>query len=126
VCLSIGVKGMSNKRVVGKQYEERAKDFLVGRGYIIAEQNFTCRTGEIDIIAWDDNYLVFVEVKYRRTKGLGLPEEAVNFYKQKKITETARYYIHKKRISTETPCRFDVVSILGEDIQLIPNAFEAV
>ncbi|BCJ95082.1 UPF0102 protein [Anaerocolumna cellulosilytica] len=117
---------MYNKRVIGKQYEDKAKDFLVEKDFVIAEQNFKCRTGEIDIIAWNKNYLVFVEVKYRSTKGMGLPEEAVNFYKQKKITETARYYMHKKGISVETPCRFDVVSILGEDIQLISNAFEAV
>lgn len=117
---------MYNKRALGKYYEDKAKEFLEAKGYVIAEQNFKCRTGEIDIISWNDSYLVFIEVKYRSTQGMGFPLEAVNFYKQKKITETARYYIYKKRIPLDTPCRFDVVSILGDEIQVIQNAFEAI
>ena len=54
-----------NKRQVGTQYESMAVQYLTEAGYHILERNFRCRTGEIDIIAKDGAYLVFVEVKYR-------------------------------------------------------------
>lgn len=115
-----------NKRTVGDEYEKRAVEFLEGRGYRILERNYRNRYGEIDIIAKDGEYLVFVEVKYRRTAVEGLPVEAVDPRKQHKITRVAMYYCGQKGISEYTPMRFDVVSILGEDITLYQNAFEAI
>jgi putative endonuclease len=117
---------MYNKRSVGAQKEEMAASYLKARGYVILEQNFRCRTGEIDIIARENGYLIFVEVKYRRDSAKGFPEEAVNFHKMQKITRTAQYYMLIKQQPQDTPCRFDVVTILGQDILLIQNAFEAV
>ncbi|WMJ88286.1 YraN family protein [Anaerocolumna sp. MB42-C2] len=117
---------MYNKRTIGTQKEQLAADYLKKSGYIILEQNFSCRTGEIDIIAKEENYLIFVEVKYRKDTAKGFPQEAVDFYKMKKITHTALYYMTIKRIPTDTPCRFDVVNILDQEISLIQNAFEAV
>ena len=117
---------MYNKRTVGTQKEQLAAEYLRKCGYLILEQNFRCRTGEIDIIAKDKDYLVFVEVKYRRDTGKGFPQEAVDLFKMKKITHTALYYMHKKRIPADAPCRFDVVNILDQEISLIRNAFEAI
>ena len=57
---------MVNKRKVGTDYEKQAAEYLKKKGLKILEQNFYCRMGEIDIIAKDREYLVFVEVKYRR------------------------------------------------------------
>lgn len=70
--------------------------------------------------------LVFVEVKYRRNKAAGHPAEAVTRHKQKKIIHAAEYYCWKHRIADTCPCRFDVVAILGDEVEHIRNAFEYV
>lgn len=113
-----------NKRAVGTAYEKQAGKYLEQRGYRIMEYNFRCRSGEIDIIAKDGEYLVFVEVKYRRDTRSGSPLEAVDYKKQRIIGRTASYYCHTHGYGETTPCRFDVVAILGEEIQVIANAFE--
>lgn len=112
-----------NKREVGTSYEKIAGKYLEEHGYEILEYNFRCRTGEIDIIAKEKEYLVFCEVKYRNTKDKGHPFEAVSFLKQKKISKCAMYYINQKKLY-DVPCRFDVIGILGEEITLLKNAFD--
>ncbi|MFU0827508.1 MAG: UPF0102 protein DCW90_01150 [Lachnoclostridium sp.] len=117
---------MYNKRSVGFKQEQLASDYLKIKGYQVLECNFSCRTGEIDIIAREGGYLVFIEVKYRKNTSMGFPEEAVDYGKRKKITRTARFYMLKNHIPPDTPCRFDVVTILGQEISLIQNAFDAI
>lgn len=117
---------MYNKRSVGARQEQIAAEYLKEREYQILECNFRCRTGEIDVIAKDKDCLVFVEVKFRKTPSMGLPEEAVDYSKMKRISHTARFYLLKNHIPFDTPCRFDVVTILDQDISLIQNAFDAV
>lgn len=112
-----------NRREVGAVYEKEAALFLQNKGYEIMDMNFICRRGEIDIIARDGRYLVFVEVKYRHDDGAGLPEEAVGHCKQQKILQAARYYLHYKGLTEDIPCRFDVVGICGRSIRLIQDAF---
>lgn len=92
------------------------------KGYTIIEYNFCCKSGEIDIVAMDGETLVFCEVKYRSNDRKGTPFEAVTIYKQKKICKTALYYITKHQI-VDVPCRFDVVGITGDKIEIIQNAF---
>ena len=70
--------------------------------------------------------MVFVEVKYRRNKAAGHPAEAVTRHKQKKIIHAAEYYCWKHRIADTCPCRFDVIAILGDEVEHIRNAFEYV
>lgn len=101
-----------------------AAEFLKREGYEILETNYRCRQGEVDLIARDGDYLVFIEVKYRSGTGSGLPEEAVDIRKQRQICRTAAAYLVKKRIYDVCPCRFDVVAIQGESIRLYRNAFE--
>lgn len=112
-----------NCRQIGTQYERKAGDYLIKCGYEILEYNFRCRMGEIDIIARDGEYLVFCEVKYRSGEGQGDPAEAVDFRKQRRISKCAAYYLMIHGIS-DVLCRFDVVSMKGETISLIRNAFE--
>lgn len=112
-----------NNQEKGRGGEAFAARFLVEQGYEILERNFRCRQGEIDLIARDGNDLVFVEVKFRRGKGQGLPEEAVDFRKQEKIRQAARYYLYRNGYEEDTACRFDVVGILNGQIRLIRNAF---
>lgn len=114
-----------NKRKIGNDYEQLAGKYLEAQGYQIMEYNFYSRTGEIDIVALHEGYLVFVEVKYRKDDKKGYPLEAVSFQKQRAISRCAMFYMKKKGFS-EMPVRFDVVGILGEEIQLVQNAFEFV
>ena len=114
-----------NKRQVGTQYESMAVQYLTEAGYHILERNFRCRTGEIDIIAKDGAYLVFVEVKYRASATCGSALEAVDYRKQQSILRVAQYYMVSHGYGTQTNCRFDVVAIQGTEITLIQNAFGA-
>lgn len=115
-----------NQREVGRAYELAAAQYLKEQGYRILESNYNQRSGEIDLVAREQEYYVFVEVKYRSDTRHGLPQEAVNRTKMKHITDTARHYLMKHRLSEFTPCRFDVVVILNDQITLIRNAFDAV
>lgn len=117
---------MYNKRQVGSHNEELAIKYLDENGYKVLGKNFYCKTGEIDIIAKEGSYLVFIEVKYRTNDRYGLPADAVNLNKMRKITRTAMFYMLKNNISTDIPIRFDVVVLLKDEIQLIKNAFEAI
>lgn len=116
-----------NKRAVGKQYEERACQYLEDRGMRIAEKNFRCRQGEIDLIGFHEGYLVFVEVKYRATDHFGRAAEAVTEAKQRKICRVADYYRYLHKVGDGRAIRYDVVAIQGteKDLHIIwyKNAF---
>ena len=114
--------------MTGKEGEEIAEAFLKKRGYRIIEKNFRSSYGEIDLIAWDVETLVFIEVKARSSDRFGGPVGAVNHRKQVKISAVAAGFIQKERLWS-APCRFDVVSIVGQagktTVALFQNAFEA-
>lgn len=98
---------------------------LIKKGYIIKERNYHSRYGEIDIIAEKEDTVVFVEVKLRTDTKYGLPCEAVDLRKQKKITATAKYYIQKNNLDNKN-FRFDVIEIIMKDkvfMRHIENAF---
>lgn len=111
-----------NKRAVGAAYERIAADYLKGLGYGIVETNYRCPAGEIDLVAEEGGYLVFVEVKYRRSLAAGSPFEAVDAGKQQTIRRVARWYLTEHHLD-DIPVRFDVAGILGEEITVIKNAF---
>lgn len=113
-----------NKRAVGSCYEEKAAEYLKGRGVQILERNFRCRIGEVDLIGKDGLYLVFIEVKYRLRKNRGCAAEAVGHKKQQIISRVASYYLLRHFCTREIPCRFDVVAFDGEEICWYKNAFE--
>ena len=116
--------GKRNCRDIGTFYENEAVLFLQNKGYQILKQNFHCRQGEIDIIAKDGEYLVFIEVKYRKNAYEGAALEAVTPQKQKRIIQTAKYYLYiTASKGLERPCRFDVIAFEGEKVVHIQNAF---
>lgn len=112
-----------NRRYVGNLQELRVQELLQEQGYEILARNFYTRQGEIDLVARKDGYLVFVEVKYRADERFGAPEEAVDYRKQKRIIGAARCYMYKHRLPADTPCRFDVAGVLGDEIRITENAF---
>ena len=109
--------------MLGTQKEALAAEYLESRGLQILDRNFYFHGGELDLVARDGEYLCFIEVKYRKSVMFGFPEEAVTPAKQKKIRNGARLYLYQKRYPTDTPCRFDVISIYKEEITWIPDAF---
>lgn len=115
---------MYNKREIGGNKEAQAAKYLLQEHYSIIECNYFCRAGEIDIVAQDGEYLVFVEVKYRKNTKVGYPEEAINRNKIQALVKTARNYLYRHGMSFEIPCRFDVIVILDEEIKLYKNAFD--
>lgn len=114
-----------NKRAVGADYEKRAADYLKKQGCEILEQNFRNRFGEIDMIVRHKGAVCFVEVKYRKDNRCGHPAESVTWKKQRTITKVARYYLLTHGYGEWANCRFDVISICGEEIIWYRNAFEA-
>ena len=112
----------NNRRRTGARYEQTAGRYLETRGYQILEYNYRCRRGEIDIIARDQECLVFCEVKYRSGPGAGDAAEAVDAKKQRKLSVCALFYLTSHGLM-DTPCRFDVVSITGNKIRLYRDAF---
>ena len=117
---------MSNK-VLGDRGESCAAHYLGAQGYRILAQKYRTKIGEIDLIAKDRDTLVFVEVKTRRSVRCGLPAEAVNYRKQRKIIQTAMWYLREKRMD-QTPCRFDIVEVYAAGsewgIHHLKGAFE--
>ena len=114
---------MSKQKIFGKIGEDAATKFLEAHGYKIVARNFRIRSAEIDIIAQIDGAIIFVEVKARSNIRHGLPVEAVNIRKQRKIIEAASENF------SDCACRFDVVEVFlrGEhvkEINHIENAFE--
>ena len=114
---------MLNRRKIGAQYEQIVGEYLERQGYQILEYNYYSRSGEIDIVAIHEGYLVFVEVKYRHKDTSGSPLEAVSVTKQRTICKCALHYMRERQIEC-MPVRFDVVGILGNQLQVIQNAFD--
>ena len=108
----------------GKKCEIIAQNYLKNKGYTILETNYRNKVGEIDIIAKDGDYIVFVEVKGRFSRQFGDSLEAINEQKQFKIRSVASLYLisHKK---FETPCRFDAISVLGDQEHYIRHIIDA-
>lgn len=112
-----------NRKEIGKHNEKLAQKFLESKGYEILKINFYCKFGEIDIICKDEDCLVFVEVRSKSYNDFGMPEETVDYKKQKKIIKTANYFIENYKIDYDE-IRFDVIAILNGDIKHFQNAFE--
>jgi len=105
----------------GRSGEKRAAKFLKQKGYKILEMNYHCRMGEIDIIASHEETLVFVEVKTRKNRSFGMGYESVTKSKMEKIILTAQVYMAAGKESMAA--RFDVISIDGDELTHIENAF---
>ncbi len=103
-------RGRRNK-ALGKRGEDAAARFLYQRGYDIIERNWTCAAGEADIIARDEDCLVFVEVKTRSDCDKGFPAEAVTRDKRDRYEKIALSFLKDYEV-VDMPVRFDVISIV--------------
>ncbi|HHY60175.1 MAG TPA: YraN family protein [Clostridia bacterium] len=118
---------VDQRKVTGQEGEELAARYLEEQGYKILERNYRCALGEIDIIACDNEDLVFIEVKTRTSRAFGYPQESITRSKQFRLKKIALKYLAEKRPLYRN-YRFDVVSILMrngkiDSIDVIRNAF---
>lgn len=102
---------MTRRQDIGKAGEDQAVEFLEGKGYTILDRNYRFMRGEIDIIALDDPFIVFVEVKKRSSDLFGRPEEHIRPEQKKKLHEVAGFWLHERRMEG-IPARFDIVAVL--------------
>lgn len=115
-------------KAIGSIGELYAIEYLKNLDYKLMDRNFRSRFGEIDIIARDGIYIVFIEVKTRYNSVYGLPCESVNYNKMSKLKKTAEYYILKNKLH-KNYFRFDVIEIYLDyndnlySAKLIKNAF---
>lgn len=114
-----------NKRKVGIAHEEQALQFLLKRGWKLLEKNYSCKLGEVDLICLDPaDSIVFVEVKYRSSLKYGFPQAAVTTRKTEHIVRAALVYIKEKKLNGRD-FRFDVIALLRDQVEHIPNAFSS-
>lgn len=99
------------RKQIGNSGELRAQNFYKENGYEIIETNFRTRSGEIDLIVSKDDLIVFVEVKTLLLGNLEILAKELNTQKQKRILETAKYFLTKHRQYSNSLIRFDVVVI---------------
>lgn len=114
------------QQTFGLQAEQEARVFLEQQGLRFESANYFCKSGEIDLIMQDNDYLVFVEVRYRKLSGYGDGVESVTKSKQRKVIRAAKHYLLKHNLYDKVPCRFDVVAASPNDAQRIlwiKNAF---
>ncbi len=106
---------LTQKRIFGDLGEKIAKDYLEKHEYMIVDQNYSKRWGEIDLIAVSqENELVFIEIKTRETgesPSAFLPEDSVNYQKQQKIIKTAQTFLYENKYNDDTSWRIDVIAI---------------
>lgn len=120
---------MADRRAaLGREGEDLACETLTRRGYVIVARRYRVRRGEVDIVAWHGETLVFVEVKARRSLACGSGADAVTWMKQHRLVTAAREYLARHRLG-DCLCRFDVVSIRyredGPEIDVLQDAFGA-
>ena len=99
-----------NIGATGKSGEDRVATFLRKNGWSVIKRNYQCRFGEIDIIADNDEYIIFVEVKTRKQNSLVSPAESVTYKKQQRVRLTAEDYL-SKTLCEKQP-RFDVAEVI--------------
>lgn len=109
---------------LGAHGEDLAAEWYRSGGYRIVARNWRCREGEIDLIAARGGTVVIAEVKTRSSRSFGSPAEAVNHAKQRRLrTLAARWLASSDGPRHPVQVRFDVVSVVGTTVEVIPDAF---
>ena len=116
---------MARHNELGKKGEQAAATFMKSKGYKVLKRNWRKHRHEIDIVAEDEEYIVFVEVKTRTSRQWGNPEDFIGNAKIKRIVEAADLYLQINDI--EKPARFDIISAVWDgnnfEIEHIDDAF---
>ena len=103
---------MTKKRLdVGQAGEKAARDHLNKIGYKIVQANYRCSLGEIDIVAYDKDVIVIIEVRTKTGTAYGAPEESITAEKGRRLKRLALYYLQTK-FRREVPCRIDLIAVV--------------
>lgn len=127
--IRLKVEKVKANKYLGELGEEIACKYIQSKGMLLLQKNFSCKAGEIDIIAKDKENIVFIEVKTRTSDKYGKPSEAVSIAKQRKIVKTALWYMSQKHLF-DYMSRFDVIELLQDSeaalfkINYIKDAFQ--
>lgn len=105
----------TQKRIIGDRGESEAVRYLVSKDYKIIKRNYSCKFGEIDIIAQKNNDLIFVEVKTRKSNYFGEPQEAVDYKKLERINMAIDCFLSNYKIGDDYNLRIDVIEIVYSD-----------
>lgn len=101
--------------------ENAAVKYLKRHRIKIICRNYSCKYGEVDIVAQDKDVIAFIEVKQRKNADFGRPMEFVTRAKQERVKKAAKSYV--KKYELDGVFRFDVIEVLGKEINYIKNAF---
>ena len=110
---------MSDAQSSGRSAETLALRHLCNSGLRLLARNWSCRSGELDLVMLDGDTVVFVEVRYRRHAAWGGAVESVDARKQQKLVRAAEHFLQKESRWARHPCRFDVIAI-GSTAQRAP------
>jgi putative endonuclease len=113
---------MPTRREIGVHGEDLAVAWYEARGYEILDRNWRCRQGELDLVARHGRQVVFCEVKCRTGVGYGTPAEAITQEKKQRIRFLAARWLQDAK-PRPGEIRFDVVAVLGEDVEVLEGAF---
>ena len=112
---------ITDKQQQGQQAEDAAKRYLERHGLRLVQRNWSCRSGELDLVMLDGDTVVFVEVRYRRHTAWGGALESVDYRKQQKLVKAAQLFLQKESRWARHPCRFDVIAIEAGSSAASPN-----
>lgn len=105
----------TQKRIIGDKGEDEAVKYLVGKGYEIVQRNYSCKFGEIDIVAKQNNTLIFVEVKTRKNNYFGEPQEFVDYRKLERMNMAMDCFLNNYKLVNEYNLRIDVIEITSDN-----------
>jgi len=110
----------------GDHAEDLALSYFKNKKFSLEQRNFHCRYGEIDLIMWDQEYLVFIEVRHRASFDYGGALESIDHIKRSKLRRAAEFYLVSTK-RNDCACRFDILCVNGNlnnpDYEWIANAF---
>jgi putative endonuclease len=112
-------------KIKGNYGEDLAINFLKEKKYEILERNYKNKFGEIDIVAKENETIIFIEVKYRESLNFGEGVDAVDFYKRNHIRNVAKVFVMKNHLEN-LEIRFDVIEILKVDDKYKINQIKAI
>ena len=115
-------KPLTARKILGNKGEAHALSLLKKRGDSLVVRNWSCKSGELDLVTWHKETLVFTEVRTRSRPEFGTPAESVDRRKQEKLRRAAHGFLASRfRDGRLPPCRFDVVWIVARDSEIVES-----
>jgi putative endonuclease len=114
-----------SKQQTGQRAEIAACQYLQSQGLRLVEKNYSCKQGEIDLIMKDDEALIFIEVRYRKSADFGSSLDTITASKQRRIIRSAQHYLQQHHLDDQIDCRLDAIGLDASDqIIWIKDAFQ--